>query len=116
MEDMQEHSMSIPRESLFKVFARRAWIVSVRLLDRLTDVVEADWHIIKREGDLFAGTFIGLIGLLNVQSGKYCDGNASDYLSCTRPTTYYYYNGLEVALIIIGVFLVLLWFFKRNRA
>ena len=101
-------------ESGFKVLARRWWIATFRVLDRVTDIVEADWEIIKREGDLFGGAFILLLGALNVQSGKYCDGNASDYLSCTRPTTYYYYNGLEIALIIIGVFLILLWFQKRK--
>ena len=103
-------------ESAFKVTARRAWVATFRFLDALLDIAETDWAIMKREGDLFLGALIGLLGLLNVQSGKYCDGNTSDYLSCTRPTTYYYYNGLEVALIIIGVFLILLWWMKRQRA
>jgi hypothetical protein len=52
---------------------------------------------------------------LNLQSGKYCDGNAADYLACTRPTTYYYYNGFEIFLIIAGIFLILLWFQKEEN-
>ena len=113
MEDTQDGS-AVVHESHFKIILRRWWIATFRVLDRVTDIVEADWHIIKREGDLFGGTFIFLIGALNVQSGKYCDGNTADYLSCTRPTTYYYYNGLEIAIIIVGVFLILLWFQKRK--
>ncbi len=114
-DSVRESGAHARSESSFKVIARRAWINTFRFFDHLLDVVEADWEIIRREGDLFAGAFIGLVGLLNVESGKYCDGNSADYLSCTRPTTYYYYNGLEVALIIIGVFLILLWWTKRSR-
>ena len=113
MEDSESGSMAAP-EGKFKVTARRWWIATFRVLNRVTDIVEADWAIIKREGDLFGGAFIFLLGLLNMQSGKYCDGNAADYLACTRPTTYYYYNGFEIFLIIVGIFLILLWFQKRR--
>ena len=117
MNDMEETESGSERapENRFKVIARRLWIATFNMFDRIMDVVEADWKIIKREGDLFGGTFLLLLGLLNIESGKYCDGNTADYLSCTRPTTYYYYNGLEIALIIIGVFLILLWFQKRKQ-
>ena len=113
MDEMIEGSVRRSSESIFKRLARAIWVGFFVVADAVMDIIERDWHIIKREGDLFGGAFILLLGALNVQSGKYCDGNAADYLSCTRPTTYYYYNGLEVALIIIGVFLILLWFQKR---
>lgn len=115
MEDIQNSPQTTVSESSYKVIARRVWIATFRFFDHVLDSVETDWHIIKREGDLFSGALVLLLGALNVQSGKYCDGNTSDYLSCTRPTTYYYYNGLEVALIIIGVFLILLWWQKQHR-
>ena len=96
--------------------ARRAWLISFRFLDRLMDIVENDWSVVRREGNLFFGASLILLGLLNFQSNKYCDGNGASYLSCTQPTTYYYYGALEITLIIIGTFFVLLWFAKRGRA
>ena len=99
-----------------KRMGRIAWLTTLHVLDLLTDAVENNWAIISRESDLFLGSLLTLLGLLNFQSSKYCDGNAADYLSCTRPTTYYYYNGLEVALVIIGTFFILLWFLKRKKS
>lgn len=103
------------RESRLKRVARRAWLATFHWLDHLMDLAEDNWDIIRREADLFFGAALVLLGLFNFQSGKYCDGNAADYLSCTSPTTYYYYGALEIALILIGVFFILLWFFKRAQ-
>jgi hypothetical protein len=79
------------------------------------DKLEADWLIVRRESDIFLGATLFSIGLLNFHSGKYCDGNAADYLSCTRPVTYYYYTWIEIGLVILGVYLILLWFLQRER-
>ncbi len=84
------------------------------VFDRLTDIAFDDAQIVKREGQLFFGMTFLLVGLFRFQSGKYCDGNAADYLSCTRPATYYYYGGFEIFLLIIGSFLVTLWLLKRR--
>ena len=81
--------------------------------DRLMDAAEEDWAIIREQSHLFLGALLLLLGLLDFHSGKYCDGNTADYLSCTRPVTYYYYTWLEIILIILGVMLILLWFMKR---
>ena len=113
MEETQGHSEH-GRESMLKRMARVTWLATYKLLDYVMDVLEDDWEIVLREADLFAGALLVILGLLNFQSSKYCDGNAADYLSCTQPTTYYYYNGLEVALVIIGVVFILLWFMKRR--
>ena len=72
-------------------------------------------RIMRKEGNLFAGAGLVLLGLLNWSSGKYCDGNTADYLSCTRPNTYYYYGAFQIALIILGVFLVLVWYVKNRQ-
>jgi len=77
------------------------------------DAAEEDWAIIREQSHLFLGALLLLLGLLDFHSGKYCDGNTADYLSCTRPVTYYYYTWLEIILIILGVMLILLWFMKR---
>jgi hypothetical protein len=90
------------------------WILST--FDHVMDALEVDWKIIKQQSDLFLGALLFLLGLLDFHSGKYCDGNTADYLSCTRPVTYYYYTWLEMILIILGVTLILLWFMKRNRS
>ena len=83
--------------------------------DRLVDWLEERLRILIIEKDLFLGTLFFILGFLNFHSGKYCDGNSADYLSCTRPVTYYYYTWWEIALVILGVFLILIWFVQRNR-
>lgn len=70
---------------------------------------------VVREFDLFLGNALILIGLLSFESDKYCDGNTADYLSCTRPSTYYYFDYLDIALIILGSTLVIAWFLKQRR-
>src|ERR1700690_850362 len=103
-------------ESMFKRITSRTWAFIVRAFDRITDIAEQDGSIIKREGDLFAGAALVLIGLMHFQSNRYCDGNSADYLSCTRPSSYYYYGGLEIILVLLGSFFILLWFIKRGHA
>jgi hypothetical protein len=88
------------------------WFLIV--FDRTMDTLEEDWAIVRQQSDLFLGALLFLLGLLDFHSGKYCDGNTADYLSCTRPVTYYYYTWLEIILIILGVILILLWFMKRG--
>ncbi len=70
---------------------------------------------VVREFDLFLGNALLLIGLLSFESDKYCDGNTADYLSCTRPSTYYYFDWLDILLIIIGSTLIIAWFLKQRR-
>jgi hypothetical protein len=84
--------------------------------DVLMDGVEENGRIIRRESELFLGTLLTIIGIFSFNSGKYCDGNTADYLSCTRPATFYYYGWFEIICIIVGVFLVILWFQKSHRA
>jgi len=68
------------------------------------------------EGELFLGTILFCTGLLGFESDKYCDGNSADYLSCTRPATYYYFDAIDIALITIGIIFVILWLLKRGGA
>lgn len=94
---------------------RRGIPALLSFLDHLLDWALRRLALIRAEFELFAGTALLAIGLLGFQSGKYCDGNTADYLSCTRPSTFYYYSAFDVALIVIGVFLVLSWFLSRSR-
>ena len=96
-------------------FVHTSWLVTQYAFDRLVDVVGEDLEIIRREIDLFLGMALIVLGVFNFRTGKYCDGNATDYLSCTRPSAYYYYGFFEIFLIIVGVFLFTLWFFKRSK-
>lgn len=95
---------------------RISWLIMLYGLDRLVDATLENARVIKREADLFIGIALSLIGVLTFQSSKYCDGNTADYLSCTRPSTYYYYGGLEITLIVVGVFFIALWFLKRKQS
>lgn len=94
---------------------RNLWQVTLSMGDSFLDWLEVRLKIAIQEKDLFLGTLFFILGFLNFHSGKYCDGNTADYLSCTRPVTYYYYTWLELGLIILGVFLILVWFLQRDR-
>lgn len=85
------------------------------LLDRLGVWIGMRANVIVRESDLFLGVALFLIGLLGFESGRYCDGNSADYLSCTRPATYYFYDAPHMMLIVLGVFLILVWFLRARR-
>jgi lysozyme family protein len=56
----------------------------------------------------------GVVGLLSIEADKFCDGNTADYLSCTRPSTYYFYSPLDIAIVVVGVFLILIWVRSRR--
>lgn len=75
-----------------------------------------NYAVLRRESQLFVGTALFVIGFFGFESGKYCDGNTSEYLSCTRPSTYYYYDTFHTILIIVGVSLIILWYLRRTRA
>ena len=68
------------------------------------------------ETELFLGTALFAIGLFGFESDKYCDGNTSDYLSCTRPSTFYYFDWLDITLIVLGLFLVIIWVLKTRES
>ena len=72
----------------------------------------ANWGVIRKEADLFFGTAITIVGMLGFSAGRYCDGNTAEYLSCTRPSSFYYFDALHITLVIIGVFYIALWFRK----
>ena len=62
---------------------------------------------------LMVGSVLLVGGLLSVESGVYCDGNRADHFSCTRPTTYYYFDEVTIGVILLGLILVLLWYMRR---
>ena len=70
---------------------------------------------IGQHKELFLGVAFTLVGLLSFKSDKFCDGNTADYLSCTRPSTYYFYSPLDIAVITVGVFLIMIWVLKARR-
>ena len=89
------------------------WLLTLYICDRLIDACGEYVGIIRKEPELFFGAALLLAGLLSFERGKYCDGNTADYLSCTRPATYYYFGWLNITLILLGVFFIMFWHFKR---
>ncbi len=83
-------------------------------MDSLFDFFVRALTTIARDTELFVGSALTLIGVLSLEADKFCDGNTADYLSCTRPSTYYFYSPLDIAIIVVGVFLILIWF-RRGR-
>ncbi|MFZ2555212.1 MAG: hypothetical protein WAZ27_03825 [Minisyncoccia bacterium] len=86
------------------------------LFDRLVAATTANTLLMLREIDLFLGTALLAIGFFSFESDKFCDGNTADYLSCTRPSTFYYFDTLDIFLIVVGIFFILLWVLKSREA
>ncbi len=80
-------------------------------LDKLAHFVE----VVGKEIELFIGTALVLIGLFSFESDKFCDGNTADYLSCTRPSAYYYFGSLDIFCIVLGTFLILFWVLRSRE-
>ena len=108
------HLKEAPKNHTYKT-GRTVWASIEYLSYMAAKSVGETLSIMRKEAGLFTGTTVLLLGLLNWSSNKYCDGNTADYLSCTRPNTYYYYGGFEIALIIAGVLLILVWYVKNRR-
>lgn len=90
------------------VFTMGALVLFVR------DHIAKDVVLILREMHLFAGIGLILFGLLSIASDRYCDGNASTYYACTRPSTYYYFPWWAILAVILGSYLTVLWFLRRK--
>lgn len=85
---------------------------SGRVANQVLDTSGEYAQITAKEKELFFGVALFCVGLLSFEHGKYCDGNAADYLSCTRPATYYYFDDMDITLVIAGIFFILLWVLK----
>ncbi len=84
------------------------------MLDHVYEFFVGALSTVARDMELFIGTALTLIGILSIEADKFCDGNTADYLSCTRPSTYYFYSPLDTAIIVIGVFFILIWIRRRR--
>lgn len=96
-------------------FLRTAWVTVEYLSVRLVEAFEVRLETLRQEIDLFLGASFFILGILNWSSAKFCDGNSSDYLSCTRPAVYYYYGSFEIVLVLLGTLLVLRWFVQHKN-
>lgn len=85
------------------------------LVHTATESLQKNLALLIHEFDLFLGVFLFILGFFGFESDKYCDGNTADYLSCTRPTTYYFFDSLDMALITLGAFFILFWALKRKK-
>jgi hypothetical protein len=114
VDQKEKHAGGVKRGRL----GRGVWMVSLfahYIYDVVLDAAAEDWKLLKRDARVFVGTLFLVIGVFGFSSGKYCDGNTADYLSCTRPSTYYYYDKLHILLIILGVFFILFWMLPKGK-
>lgn len=112
MDDEDLHARPGKTQSAFRFIPR-----FIRyLFERLVTATTTNVLLILREIDLFFGTALLAMGLFSFESDKFCDGNTADYLSCTRPSTFYYFDALDILLIVVGVFFIMLWVLKRHDA
>ena len=96
-------------------FVKRVLFVVKFLSTSVADAFSVDIDDILRNSRLFLGSVMILVGVLSFSSDRYCDGNASSYYACTRPSTYYFYPWWAIALVVVGSTLTILWFLRRQR-
>lgn len=108
-----EHGPSFQKKVLR--WAWIAWRFVVYILESIADGLIEAWHIISHDAGLFWGVGFSVIGLFGFSSGRYCDGNTAEYLSCTRPATYYYYDIPHMALLLLGIFFVMVWLLRSRH-
>jgi hypothetical protein len=115
MEDERGSGMQHTLMARVGLAVKGVWPAVERSFDFVADTLDEYARLMRRESELFFGAAFLCIGLLNFQNGKNCDGNTAEYLTCTHPSTFFYYGWLEVTLVVIGVFLILIWFLKRGE-
>lgn len=116
MESNDEATAQTSRKRGVTHYIYVAWLTGLYLADTFLDWVLGHLAVVRREIDLFLGIAFSVAGILSFRVGRYCDGNSSDYLSCTRPAVYYFYPAFDTAIIVLGVFLIVLWCLSRKRA
>jgi hypothetical protein len=87
----------------------------MRGVDGIYDFIVGSLQTIARDASLFIGVALTVVGLLSFHSDKFCDGNTADYLSCTRPSTYYFYSPVEIGIVVVGIFLIMIWMRNTKR-
>lgn len=112
MNDLAPEAHTAPHSRHKKPFV--GFLLVGYLFELLVTSMQKNLGVISREADLFVGSLFLTVGLLGFNSSKFCDGNTADYLSCTRPSTFYYYSAFDMVLVVLGVSFVLFWFFKRE--
>ena len=112
--EIREHEISTETKG-FARFAWVSWMFVIYLFDHSVESLGRNVRIVWREFDLFFGAALTALGLFGFSAGRYCDGNTAEYLSCTRPSSYYYFDAWHIALIILGVVFILLWLQKNHR-
>ena len=91
------------------------WLLVEYGFNKIADRSEDYVAVLRREAELFLGVGLVIVGLMNFENGKNCDGNTTDYLSCTRPSTFYYFSWWEILLVLLGAFLIAFWLFGRSE-
>ena len=96
-------------------FVKRIRRIAGAVLSFLHTALYKDMVRVWKEGRLFVGLGLLIVGLLSFASDRYCDGTVSSHYACTRPTTYYYYPWWSIALVLVGAFLITLWLLRRTH-
>ncbi len=108
---MDETTAPAPRQFRFLRVLRALLTYSI---ETIVDAIIIRLRILAREKDLVIGSILVVVGFLNFESDKYCDGNTAEYLACTRPSTYYYFDALDITFIVLGVCLVLVAYIRAK--
>lgn len=74
----------------------------------------SDFAYVVHHARLFVGVALVFVGLLSFSSDRYCANTSSSHFACAEPSVYYFYSGWMIASVIVGSFLVLLWWLRQK--
>lgn len=114
---MEEDLRSMPNTENAQKKRKAQYMIETsvsRAVGSVAEVLGEYVQIARQHIELFLGAALTIVGVLSFNSDKYCDGNTVEYLSCTRPNTYYYFSGFDIALVVVGVSLILIWVVKNR--
>jgi hypothetical protein len=99
--------------SVFLHSVRRSARLLWQILDAGVFLVSREFAVLRREGRLALGVILTLVGVLNFQAEKFCDGNTALYNACARPVVYYMYPWWAILFVVLGA-LLFVGYWKRK--
>jgi hypothetical protein len=111
--DMDEQTTPARKKGIARFF-HICWLLIDYGFNACVDALGSYVAVIRREVELFLGVMLSILGIMSFDADKFCDGNTADYLSCTRPTAYYYFDTWDKVLVVVGVVLIMIWFVRRK--
>ena len=105
-------SLTQKRTSRFMVVCKALLRFVVK---QLSTIAHEYLRLLRLNFRLCMGLALSIGGLLNFSVGRHCDETSSEFFTCTNPSSFYYYSGFTIVVVVIGVWLITFWMLQRKR-